>query len=1051
MYAKGAPIEIKRSVFAQLHQDEDAQKYFASLQNGEIQIFFAIDFERNLRYEAFAPSFYATVLMKPDGQIVYPFSKPNAKEIALVAYLFTREDNDDEATLRERYGADYDSLARLSSLQGAEREKYLKAKLAVAELAMTLREERRLAISAESKLETVSPRLSLELVSDDAGDGWDVRLTILGKRAHRIANIQTFLSKVSAEATINDGPGCYISLGVDHWSALDQRVIFFLSNLQNRWANAYRDDETGALSDPQVIALCKILLGQTIQIDGVPYAIGAEEREIAVSLDENGFIRQEGVRGKWFATHDLSLLTIYSRSRHLFLYRFRNRQEMMLSAFVEQNPDLPFGLFQEEISTEILPALTSEVQVSSEFKKKAQAYRSDIAYYLTYETEGETPFLVCETKFVSRGQEVTKEDYLLSNDPHYEEFVDELSRLSLLELGKISDEETIAAILESDFSRLSSHCLLYLSDNITPSLVRHAAPVSLRTSSGVDWFDVRFESDTLSPEEISAILKAYKKKKKYVRIGSSYFATDDKALGDAIKDFGPNDEGLTSVRLPLYQALKLHGNAGIRVSIDDRLQALFQSLLQYRSRKLKCDPAIKKQLRPYQIDGVKWLSNLAEKGLGGILADDMGLGKTLEVVAYLNDSDRDEPTLIVAPKSLLYNWKNEFAKWDPKRPVALVDGNKAERSAIIASMKKKSGTVYIVSYDSLRNDEALYQGISFGDLILDEAQFIANAAARKTKAVKSLSAAHRFVLTGTPIQNSFMDLWSIFDFLLPGYLEGFREFRMIYSGYSDAKEAEIQKLEREVAPFLLRRTKEEVLKDLPPKSEEVMLVSLEKEEQNLYAAYHKSAQISLHSAEEDRRNKVAILAELTRLRELCVDPSIFIDGFHGVSSKLTRTLEMVQEALSGGHKVLIFSSFVTVLKHLQKLLEDERIPASLIYGDTPAKERLDLADEFNTSDDIKVMLVSLKAGGTGLNLVGADIVIHLDPWWNVAAENQASDRAHRIGQTRPVSIFKLVAQGTIEEKIIELQKLKKGLTDIIRVADSRGLSLTEEDIAFLLS
>ena len=432
--------------------------------------------------------------------------------------------------------------------------------------------------------------------------------------------------------------------------------------------------------------------------------------------------------------------------------------------------------------------------------------------------------------------------------------------------------------------------------------------------------------------------------------------------------------------------------------------------------------------------------------------ENIGLPRIWSLVYPISTNQKEkENILIISPKSLIYNWKNEFEKWDSSRQVEVVEGNKSSRKKTIERMKEAGQGVFVVSYDSLRNDEELYQDILFSTIVLDEAQYIANATALKTKAVKSLHAKHRFVLTGTPIQNSYMDLWSIMDFLMPGYLDGYKDFHLMYSSLADNNQAQIHRLETQIAPFLLRRTKEEVLKDLPPKTEEITVVQMDDAEAKLYEAYFTNAKMTLKDQKDSGRNRVAILAELTRLRQLCVDPSVFVSNYKNLSAKLTQTIAMVQEAIASGHKVLIFSSFVAVLKHLQDELAKLKISSSLIYGDTPAKERLSLADRFNTSEDEKVMLVSLKAGGTGLNLVGADIVIHLDPWWNIAAENQASDRAHRIGQTRPVTVWKLVAKGTIEEKIIELQALKRSLSSIIRVADEEGSSLTQEDIAYLLS
>ena len=780
-----------------------------------------------------------------------------------------------------------------------------------------------------------------------------------------------------------------------------------------------------------------------------------EVRKIEIEADDEGSLQLGGlVSSNSLFLYKTNAIQPIKATKKILLYAFASLKSSRVAQFILAHPSFPYQALQDQIGADLLPLMKqNDIHVSPIFQEKSNQVRTYIAYYLDYEegNENTKPSLDMRTEFKSRGQTISLQDYLNSPRNVYDKFRACLKDLGLSESGTIQGDEEIGAILDRDLSPLSEFASLYLSDNIAHITVNHQkSGIRLRTESGLDWFDVSFSSDSLTPEEVNLILNAYRKKKKYVRVGNNYYATDDESLSKAIEQFSPSEEGLTTEHLPLYKALNLRLDDGFSVEIDDRLEDLFDSLLHFQSAELPLSSSLESALRPYQKDGVRWLWTLASNGLGGILADDMGLGKSLEMIAFLSLLKEKENILIISPKSLIYNWKNEFEKWDSSRQVEVVEGNKSSRKKTIERMKEAGQGVFVVSYDSLRNDEELYQDILFSTIVLDEAQYIANATALKTKAVKSLHAKHRFVLTGTPIQNSYMDLWSIMDFLLPGYLEGYKQFRMIYSSFGDQKEAEIEKLEREVAPFLLRRTKEEVLKELPPKSEEVLVVTMEEKERKIYAAYHENAVLSLRQAGEDGRQKIALLAELTRLRQLCVDPSSFLEDFHDVSSKLSQTLSMIEVARQGGHKVLVFSSFVTVLKHLQSLLNEGDVLSYLIYGDTPAQERLEIADEFNASKDPSVMLVSLKAGGTGLNLVGADIVIHLDPWWNVAAENQASDRAHRIGQTRPVSVYKLVSQGTIEEKIIELQNKKKGLTNILRVADGTGNSLTQEDIDFLL-
>lgn len=364
-------------------------------------------------------------------------------------------------------------------------------------------------------------------------------------------------------------------------------------------------------------------------------------------------------------------------------------------------------------------------------------------------------------------------------------------------------------------------------------------------------------------------------------------------------------------------------------------------------------------------------------------------------------------------------------------------------------MKSDEEITYIISYDSLRIDLDLFKDRSFGFLILDEGQYIANAFSQKTRAVKTLNADYKFALTGTPIQNSLMDLWSLFDFLMPGYLKSYTEFRRTYAKYDIEKE-EKERLENIVSPFLLKRKKEDVLTELPGKTTITQSLAMDEKEKRLYQAYLQKAKNTFADKDDNgKTNKLAVLAALTRMRQICVDPSSFLD-YPDISSKLEYTIFLIKEAVSKDHKILLFSSFKTVLIHLEKLLEKENITFDSINGETSAHKRIELAKKFNTTEDPKVMLISLKAGGTGLNLIGADIVIHLDPWWNLAAEDQASDRAYRIGQKRKVTIYKIVMKNTIEEKVLDLQNKKKNLSDIFDSANEKTV-LSDEDFAYLLS
>ena len=513
-----------------------------------------------------------------------------------------------------------------------------------------------------------------------------------------------------------------------------------------------------------------------------------------------------------------------------------------------------------------------------------------------------------------------------------------------------------------------------------------------------------------------------------------------------------DDFNLTSVereRLPIYDALKLstYSENEFSVLYSKEIKDLFDDIKHFKDEKLVLPDNMLKNLRNYQLDGVKWLHVLARHNLSGILADDMGLGKTLEMISLIASLKATKPVLIVSPKSLIYNWENEFRKWNPEANVFVLDGDKSSRNVVISNIDNSKGDIYVTSYDSLRNDVDLMTKYSFSLVVLDEAQSIANVYAKKTRAVKEIQSDHKFVLTGTPIQNSLLDLWSVFDFLMPGYLPSFKNFSAQY-GKLTIDDQEMKKiLMKKVAPFVLKRTKKEVLKDLPPKEEQVLTVNMSDKQRELYDAYIQRARNALNDPES---NKIAILAEITRLREICVDPSMFIENFLDESAKLQVAVEQIKMAIENGHKVIAFSSFAKTLFHLKEMLGHEKIASYMIYGDTKAKDRIMMAEDFNTKEEVKVMLVSLKAGGTGLNLVGADIVIHLDPWWNLAAENQASDRAHRIGQKRSVTVIKMVCKNSIEERVIELQEKKKELTSVISEGDEGITSINTEDLRFLL-
>ena len=423
-------------------------------------------------------------------------------------------------------------------------------------------------------------------------------------------------------------------------------------------------------------------------------------------------------------------------------------------------------------------------------------------------------------------------------------------------------------------------------------------------------------------------------------------------------------------------------------------------------------------LRDYQVSGFEFFKTLSDYQFGGILADEMGLGKTIQTIAFLL-SNKDKKSIVITPTALIYNWKNELEKFAPTLKVGLLHAAKSEREKILDNIDNYD--VILTTYTTYKNDIDKYKNINFDYCIIDEAQNIKNPDAIITKAIKNVNAKVRFALTGTPIENNLMELWSIFDFIMPGYLYNKSKFKSIFVN-NDKNIIELKNL---IKPFILRRTKKEVITELPDKIEQKIIIDLEKEHKRAYKGY---VNLITRKIKENNQDNITVFSYLTKLRQLCLSPELMVKNYQGKNSKLDVLINIIND--SSDEKILVFSQFTKVLEVIGKRLNEENISYSYLDGKTSAKDRVKLVEEFNTNNN-KVFLISLKAGGTGLNLTSANIVVHFDPWWNPAVEDQASDRAHRIGQKNVVNVIKLIAKGTAEERVINLQETKKELIEDI--------------------
>ena len=461
------------------------------------------------------------------------------------------------------------------------------------------------------------------------------------------------------------------------------------------------------------------------------------------------------------------------------------------------------------------------------------------------------------------------------------------------------------------------------------------------------------------------------------------------------------------------------------------------------------------ELRPYQVDGYRWLARLSRFGAGACLADDMGLGKTVQTLAVLLDRAADGPALVVAPTSVVANWVDEARRFAPTLNVKVYTGSAATRAPLLDDPAPFD--LYITTYGLLQNDIERLAETPWHSAVLDEAQAIKNSATKRARAARRLPAGFRVVTTGTPIQNNLMDLHSLFSFLNPGLLGSQEKFRLNFAEpvERDGDDSARARLRRIIAPFMLRRLKTEVLDDLPERTEITLHVTLSPQEAALYEVLRQRAVEQLEAAGEETGSgegeRFALFAHLTRLRLACCNPRLVLDSPVSApkSSKLESFAATLDELLENRHKVLVFSQFVMHLKLVEEYLKKQRISYQYLDGSTPAKVRNERIAAFQSGQG-DVFLISLKAGGTGLNLTAADYVIHMDPWWNPAVEDQASDRAHRIGQTRPVTIYRLVTEGTIEEQIVDLHHHKRDLAErLLEGTDAAGRLNTVELLELL--
>lgn len=582
------------------------------------------------------------------------------------------------------------------------------------------------------------------------------------------------------------------------------------------------------------------------------------------------------------------------------------------------------------------------------------------------------------------------------------------------------------------------------------------APVQVKVDvdDKINWLEIRFELDGIPVSEIRHLLKSLKEKRRYHRLPNGALVPLESAQFQEISRFveatGVTKESETGQvwRLPLHRGMHLldADQQGRTVKLGKSLRRLLENMRNPDNLDFPVPEMLSHVLRDYQVYGFQWMKTLAHYRFKGILADDMGLGKTLQSIAFLVSvmaemRAQGRPALVIAPASLVYNWRSELQKFAPQLRVVIADGSSTDRARVLQDAANMD--VIITSYPLLRKDLKLYAPHSFHTLILDEAQAFKNHTTQTAQAVKAIQATYRFALTGTPIENRLEELWSIFDAVFPELFGSKKAFH----------ELPRETVAKRVRPFLLRRVKSDVLKELPEKIETLQTSELLPEQKKLYLAYLAQLQQETmkHVLEKDlHKNRIKILAGLTRLRQLCCHPALFVEGYQGSSGKFEQLFEIIEEGRDAGKRMLVYSQFTEMLGLIRRELGEREVPYFYLDGQTPPSERVELCNRFNDGER-DLFLISLKAGGTGLNLTGADTVILYDLWWNPAVEQQAADRAHRIGQKNVVQVIRLATQGTVEEKMFELQQRKKHLIEEVIQPGHEALStLTEQEIREIL-
>ena len=938
------------------------------------------------------------------------------------------------------------------------------------------KKDKKIIIKAKEKV-----HLKCKLFCNSSSKDLKAEFEIGNKQFYKIRNLIEFYDKMQQGEKAKYGLKLELTHVKEAFEEEDHKLLDFLIKYAeiikyaNESANRYYQNMLNnsyiVLSHSAMDELFETLSGKTVEceIDGEAINVNFVDKEPSLKFDlisksdyEYAISTNEDVYE--YTTIEGKDFIYFLRGKNLYRCseKFKKTTLTLLDAFrINMTNEIIFRKTEfASFYSLMLPNLQDSFSLDKVDQDELETYKPKelkVKVYLDYTKSG---IITADVKFEYDNYEFSPfekvDDKIPRNAIEESKALDLFSKCGFVLDTKnnrlmLVDDEKIYEFLKGEIEEFISRFEILATDDFRQKQITSPKVSSIAIKIENNLLSIDLSGIDFNADEITEIMKKYKMKRKFHRLKNGDFI--DLTKNDTLEVLQKLSEGANvdfknlvsgNIKLPIYRSLyldKILEKTDIVVKQEEKYKDLINDVYSRQiSDKFTLPKDLNANMREYQEVGFDWLKTIDMYGLGGILADDMGLGKTVQILAvilsYVQETPKTKrrPTIVVCPSSLILNWKEESDKFTPTLKTLSISGNVENREKLINSIKNYD--LVITSYDLLKRDIDLYKKVNykFRYIVADEAQYIKNNNTQNAKAIKEIDADTKYALTGTPIENSLAELWSIFDFIMPGYLFSYNKFKINYESpiAKDNDEEAMAKLKNMIEPFILRRIKEKVLTELPDKTISVLNNEMNEEQLKLYLSYLKVAKKEVKEEIEINgiaNSQIKILALLMRLRQICCHPGLFIDNYKGESSKLNQCVEIINDAVQGGHKILLFSGYSSMFWYIEKELDRLGISYLKLTGQTKVNQRMNLVNRFNNDDSVKVFLISLKAGGTGLNLIGADMVIHYDPWWNLSAENQATDRTYRIGQKRNVQVYKLITKNSIEEKIYNLQERKARLAN----------------------